>query len=132
MRHLKWWFLLAGICPVLAFAASNSATHNDPITSVILGVTSIFFFAIVGRYSARLLHQPSVLGELLMGVLVGNVCYFFGMQLAVILREGSAIFNIMRDMLAGIPLLNAVNKTISNPHDAAKVMTALSKTTGTK
>ena len=46
------------------------ATHTDPVASVILGVTCIFFFAIIGRYVARRFDQPGVLGELLMGVLV--------------------------------------------------------------
>ena len=30
-----------------------SATHTDPIAPVILGVTGILFFALVGRYAAR-------------------------------------------------------------------------------
>ena len=100
--------------------------HLDPVSSVIFWVTLIFFFGVMGRYLAMRLHQPGVLGELLMGVLVGNLCYFFGMQLAVILREGSAIFDIMRDMLAGIPLLKAVSTAIPNPNDAQQVMMALS------
>jgi len=66
-------------------------THTDPVASVILWVTLLFFFGVIGRYLAKRLHQPSVLGELVMGILVGNLCYFFGMQLAVILREGPAI-----------------------------------------
>ena len=104
--------------------------HLDPVASVIFWVTLIFFFGVMGRFIALRLGQSGVLGELLMGVLVGNVCYFYGLQLAVILREGSAIFNIMRDMLAGIPLLNAVSRTISNPHDAEQVMRALSSSHG--
>ncbi|WBV65142.1 hypothetical protein PGH44_11225 [Legionella pneumophila] len=50
--------------------------HSDPVTSVLLGVTTILFLAIIGRYLARLLNQPGVLGELLIGMIVGNLSYF--------------------------------------------------------
>ncbi len=70
-------------------------THVDPVTPIIFWVTLLFLFGVVGRYIAKRVKLPGVLGELLMGVLVGNIGYFFGMQLAIVLREGSAIFNIM-------------------------------------
>ena len=63
-------------------------THHDPIAPVIFGVTLILIAALVGRYAARSLKQTSVLGELLMGVLLGNVLYYFGYDLIIILREG--------------------------------------------
>jgi len=125
----KCWILLAGFFPSLVFADVEQG-HVDPVASVILWVTLIFLFGLIGRYCARKLHQPGILGELLMGVLLGNVCYFFGMQLAVILREGSAIFTIMRDMLAGIPLAQAVNASIPEPASAAQVTAALSGSNG--
>ena len=74
----------------------QETSHMDPAAPVILWMTLIFFCGVMGRFLAKRFNQPGVLGELLMGVLVGNVCYFFGMQLAVVLREGSAIFGIMR------------------------------------
>lgn len=100
--------------------------HLDPIASVIFWITLIFFFGVVGRYIALRLRQPGVLGELLMGVLIGNICYFFGMHLAVILREGPAIFDILGDTLVGTSLIEAVNKFIPNPHYAKQVIAALS------
>ncbi len=69
--------------------------------------------------------QPGVIGELLMGVLIGNLCYYFGMELATILREGSAIFTIMGNILKGMPLSNAVAVSIPNPHYAKQVIDAL-------
>ncbi len=100
-------------------------THLDPIASVIFWVTLIFFFGIIGRYLAYRLKQPGVLGELLMGVLLGNLCYFFGLKLAVILREGPAIFTIMQDVMAGIPLAQAIKMAIANPQQAQQVLMAL-------
>ncbi len=129
MQHRKWWLLLAGLSPVVAFA-SPVAEEADPITFVLLGVTTIFFFAILGRYIARRLNQPSVLGELLMGVLVGNLFYYYGFQLIVLLREGAATFDIVRELLKGIPLNTAVTEIISNSEQAQQVIAALSSPRG--
>lgn len=97
----------------------------DPIATVLLWVTLIFLFGIIGRNSALKLKQPGILGELLMGVLVGNLCYFAGLELAVLLREGSAIFTIMGHILLGDSLSLAVHKSIQNPFYANQVLTVL-------
>lgn len=128
-KYLNYWMLFIGLIPTIALADSGQA-HVDPVASVIFWVTLIFFFGVMGRYIALRLKQPGVLGELLMGVLVGNCCYFFGLQLAVILREGSEVFGIMRDLLSGIPLTEAVSTAIPNPHYAKQVINALNGTQG--
>lgn len=124
MRRSGFW-AIAIIFPSLAFAHASS-THLDPVAPVIFWMTLLFFLGLMGRYAAKLLNQPGVLGELLMGVLIGNAFYFFGLQLAVILREGSAIFSVMGDLLSGASLVDATNKVISNPRDAIQVVQALS------
>ena len=53
--------------------------HGDPVAPVILGVTTILAFAIIGRIGARKLGQPTVLGELLMGILLGNVAWYLSL-----------------------------------------------------
>lgn len=126
----KWLGVLFLLSPLTAFAATDMPSGHDPVSVVIFWVTLIFSLAIFGRYLAKLCHQPGVLGELLMGVLLGNLCYFFGLQLIVILREGSPIFNIMRDMLGGITLTQAVSDTIPNAQYAAGVTKALSSSEG--
>ena len=105
--------------------ASTEFSHSDPIASVILGVTLILFFAVIGRYLARLFNQSSVLGELLMGVLIGNLFYFFGVELFVILREGPAMFTIVGKLLSGDSIQDAVSQAISNPKSAALITNAL-------
>lgn len=129
MRYLKYWVLLGILLPLTSFAAMNTV-HFEPVSSVILWVTLIFLFGVIGRYLAELLGQPGVLGELLMGVLVGNICYYFGMPLAVILREGPAVFNIMSDMLSSTPLMKAVKTSIQDPKYVSQVINALSGTSG--
>ena len=123
-QQVLLFFLLS---PGMAFATSAVvSSEHDPVAAVLLWVTLIFSFAIFGRYLARCLHQPGVLGELLMGVLLGNICYYFGVPLIVVLREGAAIFNIIAAMLGGTPLADAVNNSIPNAHYATQVTTALS------
>jgi Kef-type K+ transport system membrane component KefB len=125
------WAIIICLLPSFAFASSETS-HMDPAASVILWVTLIFFCGVMGRFLATRFNQPGVLGELLMGVFVGNVCYFSGMQLAVVLREGASIFSIMSDLLAGLPLEKAVNAVIPDTHDASQVIAALSGRNGTE
>lgn len=127
---LKYCFLLAGLFPALVFANDQQMQHYDPIAPVLLWVTLIFFFAVIGRCIAGRFKQPAVLGELLIGVLVGNLFYFFGSYLIVVLREGSAVFNITREMLAGVPLGQAVAACIHDSYYAKQVTVALHNAQG--
>lgn len=122
----KCLLILCFLFPMALFAMNAQETEHDPVASVLLWVTLIFTFAILGRYIAKSLHQPGVLGELLMGVLLGNVCYYFGLPLIIILREGSAVFTIIADMLGGTSLTHAVTNSIPNAHYASQVTAALS------
>lgn len=76
--------------------------HGDPIAPVILGVTSILAFAVIGRVMARKLGQPTVLGELLMGILLGNIAWYLGFDLIAVLREGPQVFEVVNQTLAGM------------------------------
>lgn len=118
------------LLPVAAFASNAGQIEHDPISQVIFWVTLIFAFALFGRFLAKRFHQPGVLGELLMGVIVGNLCYFFGIQIIVVVREGASIFNIMRDMLHGMNLFEAVTSAVPNEFYAQQVFQALSSNQG--
>lgn len=104
---------------------ATPALHGDPIAPVILGVTSILLFAIIGRVVARRLHQPTVLGELLMGILLGNLAWYFGIDLIAILREGPLVFEVVNRTLSGVPLETAATQ-IFGPEkglEMARIMT---------
>jgi Kef-type K+ transport system membrane component KefB len=105
---------------VLAAHAPN-ASHTDPIAPVILGVTGILFFAVLGRFGARKLGQPAVLGELVMGLVLGNLGYMLGLELIQVLREGPAIFAMVGLDLAGEPLRAAAD-TVLGPAAAGNVL----------
>lgn len=78
------------------------AAHADPIAPVIFGVTLILASALIGRYGARRLGQPSVLGELVVGVLLGNFLVCCGFDLMLVLREGTACLDMVRLTLQGM------------------------------
>ncbi|MDJ0939541.1 MAG: cation:proton antiporter [Woeseiaceae bacterium] len=84
--------------------ATGAVSHGDPIAPVILGVTSILLFAVIGRVFARRLGQPTVLGELLMGILLGNIAWILGVDLIAVLREGPRVFELVNQVLAGAPI----------------------------
>ena len=85
-------------------ASVTYAMQGDPIAPVILGVTSILLFAVIGRFAARRLGQPTVLGELLMGILLGNLAWYLGIDLITVLREGPRVFEVVHQVLAGNPI----------------------------
>ena len=70
-----------------AYAVQFHAAHSDPVAPVILGVTTILFVALLGRFGARQLGLPSVIGELSMGILISNLAYYIGFDMIIVLRE---------------------------------------------
>lgn len=115
----------------LAYASGNGE-HSDPVAPVILGVTGILFFALLGRFAARRLGQPSVLGELIMGLLLGNLAYYFHLDLIMVLREGTAIFHIVEQAFSnGRPLPEAAARVLDG-ETAARVLYVLQGPYGTQ
>lgn len=114
MKHLYFSasIVVASFWARSALAVVPGGGHQDPIAPVILGVTGVLFFAVLGRFAARKLTQPSVLGELIMGVVLGNLGYYAGLDFIEVLREGPAIFDMVNLTLAGEPLNQAARETL--------------------
>jgi Kef-type K+ transport system membrane component KefB len=128
----RLFFFMMALCffvPTVVFASASKG-HSDPVASVVLWVTLIFFFGLMGRYIAELLNQPGVLGELLMGVLLGNLCYFFGLPLAIVLREGALVFDIMGDVLTGSSVAKSVYTSLPTLPEAQELTAVLKGTNG--
>ncbi len=53
-----------------------SSGHQDPVTPVLLGISIILLAAKVGGDLMLRVRQPAVLGELLVGVILGNLVLF--------------------------------------------------------
>ena len=100
-RQVLLCLLVLLAVPSTAAAIQFHTLHSDPVAPVILGVTTILFVALLGRFGARRLGLPSVLGELAMGILIGNLAYVIGYDLIMILREGPAVFKTVENLLQG-------------------------------
>jgi len=75
VRASRKLFMLAALAPVTAFA-SQGADHGDPVASVVLALTIILVAAKLGGEVAVRLCQSAAPGELLVGVLLGNLKLF--------------------------------------------------------
>jgi Kef-type K+ transport system membrane component KefB len=83
---------LAGSHAVPGGPGQDGAGHADLFTVVLLGLGLVVVVAMIGRWLAGLVTQPAVLGELLIGVLVGNVGYWLGLgSFALVMHLGDAI-----------------------------------------
>lgn len=66
-------FVLFVLCSLMATAVYASGGHVDPVTPILLGLVVILFAAKLGAYIAVKIHQPPVLGELVAGIIIGNL-----------------------------------------------------------
>jgi Kef-type K+ transport system membrane component KefB len=77
---------LAGVAGAEGEAAAEP-DHTDPFAFVVLGLAAVVTIAMLGRWLAGRFRQPPVLGELAIGVLVGNVGYWLGLPLFVLVMH---------------------------------------------
>jgi Kef-type K+ transport system membrane component KefB len=124
-RWLRLLLALAVLTLPLALYAAEGSGHSDPIAPVIFGVTGILFFAIVGRFTARELNMPAVLGELVMGILLGNLAYLLHFDVILFLREGPQIFDMLSlSMMQGESISSATH-AIFPPDIAGRLLPLL-------
>jgi Kef-type K+ transport system membrane component KefB len=112
---------LAGLLGVslisgLALGATDDGggRHVDPFAPIILLLVAILVAAVLGRWLASRLDQPAVLGELLIGLVLGNVAYA--------LDVGPAVLIMHLDQASGI-LRTAWEGDLSINEAAARVLT---------
>jgi Kef-type K+ transport system membrane component KefB len=73
---------------------SLGASHMDPVVPILLALIFLTFGAALGGHLMTRLGQPAVLGELLVGVVAGNLAYFLGGPALIVLREGDLLRRI--------------------------------------
>ncbi len=78
--------------------AHDGAGHTDPFSFVMLGLAAIVGIAMLGRWLAGRFHQPSVLGELLIGVVVGNVGYWLGVPMFTLIMHMGDVGPLFREV----------------------------------
>lgn len=110
------WLGLGVMLPILAWSKSINE-HFDPVSVIIFWVTLVYCVAILGQFLAKKLKQPAVLGEVLLGILFGNLCYYFKVPEIILLREGAGIFHILPDLLTNHSLTQTIALHVKNIHD---------------
>ncbi len=87
---------------VLAFSffSASELSHADPVVPILIASIFITLGAALGGLLMKWIKQPSVLGELLIGLLAGNLGYYFGNPVLTVLREGDNLSRISELALA--------------------------------
>src|ERR1043166_6677120 len=81
-------------------AGHRPIAHGDPVAPILVALMLIALGAMVGGRLMQRIRQPAVLGELLVGVLVANLAYYFHRPTITILREGGSILTLVQDRSA--------------------------------
>lgn len=77
-----------------SFLLAGDISHADPVVPILIASIFITMGAAIGGLIMKWLKQPSVLGELLVGLLAGNLGYYFGSPTLTVLREGDTLSRI--------------------------------------
>ena len=83
-------------------------SHIDPFPHVLFVFAFIIVAALVGRRLAQKVNQPSVLGELLVGVLIGNIGCWLEYPMAVLIMHLDRLGELFKTVWSrGIPIGDA-------------------------
>ena len=74
--------------------------HTDPIAPILLGIVILLVAAKIGGALFEKIGQPAVMGELILGIFIGNLAYFTGWEFFGPLRNHSFV-----DLLAGFGVI---------------------------
>lgn len=93
----------------------DQSAHETPFSPILLELAVIIGVAMVGRWLAESFRQPPVLGELLIGVVVGNVGFWLGLPLFVmVMHLGEAMPLFSEVWLTGQSVTEAASKVFSD------------------
>ncbi len=91
--------LLAGVARAAGEEGTHGpADHSDPFAFVVVGLATVLAIASIGRWLAGRLRQPPVLGELVAGLVAGNVGYWLGLPLFVLVMHLSDARPVFREV----------------------------------
>ncbi len=117
MNHKKSLFAVLTLLLLASFSGwgEHATTHGDPVAPILLALTIITILALLARQIARQLNQPCVLGELALGMTIGNIGYWIGSDLISVLRESTAVFNAINLSLeGGVTLQQALQHSVGD------------------
>jgi Kef-type K+ transport system membrane component KefB len=77
-----------------ALVSDPRLAHADPVVPILIASIFITLGAALGGFLMRWMKQPAVLGELLVGLLAGNLGHYLGNPTLTVLREGDNLSRI--------------------------------------
>jgi Na+:H+ antiporter len=86
---------MSGVLSVAAVGGEQASAHQDPIAMVVLFLAIILIGAKVGGDIAARLRQPAVLGELIIGILLGNLA-LVGYDGLEVIKHDAGIYLLAR------------------------------------
>ena len=84
-------YLLPGVAISADIPGSTPAGHGDPFSMVFAVFTLLLLCAVAGRFAAIKLKQSPVLGELVIGIIVGALVYQFADPTVTIIRHSDLV-----------------------------------------
>ncbi|HVB33031.1 MAG TPA: cation:proton antiporter [Patescibacteria group bacterium] len=105
--------------------------YADPVAPILIALMLIGLSAEVGGWLVQKLGQPAVLGELLVGILIGNIAYWFREPIITVVREGDLVREIANQaLLHGVSLVGAAKTILPPGPSTARVLEALGGAAG--
>jgi Kef-type K+ transport system membrane component KefB len=107
--------MTVALLPNTAFVSTaiGELSHADPVVPILIASIFITLGSAIGGSFMKWLKQPAVLGELLVGLLAGNLGYYLGNPTLTVLREGDNLSRIASLALtAPVNLAEAVQKVL--------------------
>src|SRR5258708_31228957 len=80
---------------------AGELSHADPVVPILIASIFITLGAALGGSLMKWVKQPAVLGELLVGLIAGNLGYYFANPTLTVLREGDNLSRIAGMALNG-------------------------------
>jgi hypothetical protein len=118
--------------PAIPFSLSEApGSHADPVVPILLALVLLTLAAVFGGRLMTLVKQPPVLGELIAGLLIGNLAYWFGNPGITVLREGDALRRIADLALSSnVSLSEAALRLLPAGSQAERISAILAGTKG--
>lgn len=113
---------------VLFFESSSG--HSDPVVPILLALVFLTLGAVIGGRLMTLMKQPAVLGELLVGLLAGNLGFLFGNAGLTVLREGDNLRKISEIALTTSTSLANAARQVFHGNEGERVATVLASVHG--
>jgi Kef-type K+ transport system membrane component KefB len=110
MKRLSFLFIL-----ILLIMGSclNTSAQGDPFALAFEAFGIVLFAAVVGRFVARKMNVSLVLGEVMMGILIGTILSAMHRPGIVVIRNQNVIQQIFQRIDSNVPLDDAVTASVN-------------------